>query len=83
MVYCSVGQAVTTSDIWVFRLDLLEILRRLKEAGLTMLLVEQNVQIALAVSDYGYVLADGREELEGPSRELAKMNIWKEAYLGI
>ncbi|HFB52254.1 MAG TPA: ABC transporter ATP-binding protein, partial [Anaerolineae bacterium] len=48
-------------------LDLFEILRRLRKEGLTMLLVEQNVQMALAVSDYAYVLADGKVEIEGPS----------------
>jgi branched-chain amino acid transport system ATP-binding protein len=64
-------------------LELFEILRRLKNEGLTMLLVEQNVQMALAVSDYAYVLAEGRVELEGPSRELAKNEHVRAAYLGI
>ena len=64
-------------------LDLFQILQRLKAAGLTMLLVEQNVQMALAISDYAYVLADGRVELEGPSRELAKNKQVRAAYLGI
>jgi branched-chain amino acid transport system ATP-binding protein len=64
-------------------LDLFQILQRLKAAGLTMLLVEQNVQMALAISDYAYVLADGRVELEGPSRELAKNQQVRAAYLGI
>lgn len=64
-------------------LDLFGILRRLKNDGLTMLLVEQNVQMALAISDYAYVLADGRVELEGPSRELAKNEHVRTAYLGI
>ena len=64
-------------------LDLFQILQRLKAAGLTMLLVEQNVQMALAISDYAYVLADGRVELEGPSRELAKNEQVRAAYLGI
>jgi branched-chain amino acid transport system ATP-binding protein len=64
-------------------LNLFEVLQRLKEEGLTMLLVEQNVQMALAVSEYGYVLAEGRVELEGPSRELARNEHVREAYLGI
>lgn len=67
----------------VLVLDLFEVLQRLKAEGLTMLLVEQNVQMALAVSDYAYVLADGRVELEGPSRELAKNEHVRSAYLGI
>lgn len=64
-------------------LDLFEILRRLKDEGLTMLLVEQNVQMALAVSDYAYVLSEGQVELEGPSREVAKNEDVRKAYLGI
>jgi len=64
-------------------LALFEILRKLKSEGFTMLLVEQNVQLALAISDYAYVLADGRVELEGPSRELARNEHVRQAYLGI
>ena len=64
-------------------LSLFELLQRLKDAGLTMLLVEQNVQMALAVSEYAYVLAEGRVELEGPSRDLARNEHVREAYLGI
>ncbi len=64
-------------------LNLFEILRGLKTEGLTMLLVEQNVQMALAISDYAYVLADGRIELEGPSREVAQNEHVRKAYLGI
>jgi len=64
-------------------LEIFEVLRGLKGEGLTMLLVEQNVQLALAVSDYAYVLADGRVVLEGPSREVAKDENVREAYLGI
>ena len=67
----------------VLVLGLYETLGQLKEAGLTMLLVEQNVQMALAVSDYGYVLAQGRIELEGASRELAQNDHVRRAYLGI
>jgi branched-chain amino acid transport system ATP-binding protein len=48
-----------------------------------MLLVEQNVQLALAISDYAYVLADGRVAMEGPSHEIAKEDYVKQAYLGI
>ena len=64
-------------------LNLFEILRRLKARGLTMLLVEQNIQLALAVSDYTYVLADGRMELEGPPQEVAQNEHVRKAYLGI
>ena len=64
-------------------LNLFEILRRLKAQGLTMLLVEQNIQLALAISDYAYVLADGRMELEGPPQEVAQNEHVRKAYLGI
>ena len=64
-------------------LTLFESLTRLKKTGLTMLLVEQNVSMALAVSDYAYVLAEGRVHLEGPARDLLKNDEVRKAYLGI
>jgi branched-chain amino acid transport system ATP-binding protein len=64
-------------------LNLFEVLQLLKEEGLTMLLVEQNVQMALAVSEYAYVLSEGRIELQGPSRELARNKQVRAAYLGV
>jgi branched-chain amino acid transport system ATP-binding protein len=67
----------------VLVLDLFETLIELKKTGLTMLLVEQNVQMALAVSDYGYVLAQGRVEREGPSEDLARDEHIRKAYLGL
>ena len=67
----------------VLVLDLFQSLKLLKEQGLTMMLVEQNVQMALAVSDYAFVLAHGKVELEGPSRELARDEHIRSAYLGL
>jgi branched-chain amino acid transport system ATP-binding protein len=67
----------------VLVLDLFESLKALRALGITILLVEQNVQMALAISDYGYVLAEGRVELEGPARELIKNTHVREAYLGL
>ena len=67
----------------VLVLEIFEVLQRLRSEGLTMLLVEQNVQLALAVSDYAYVLSNGRLVLEGPSREVAQDDHVREAYLGI
>jgi len=64
-------------------LSLFEVLQRLKGEGLTMLLVEQNVQMALAVSDYAYVLSEGRVEIEGPAAKVRKMEQVREAYLGV
>jgi branched-chain amino acid transport system ATP-binding protein len=64
-------------------MQLLEALVLLKRTGLTLLLVEQNVQMALAICDYAYVLAQGRTELEGTGRELAQNEKVRVAYLGI
>jgi branched-chain amino acid transport system ATP-binding protein len=64
-------------------LTLFESLTQLKKTGLTMLLVEQNVSMALAVSDYAYVLAKGRVHLEGPARDLLKNDEVRRTYLGI
>lgn len=67
----------------VLVLGLFQTLKQLKQEGLTMLLVEQNVQMALAVSDYAYVLAQGQVSLQGPSRELAQDEHVRSAYLGL
>jgi branched-chain amino acid transport system ATP-binding protein len=58
-------------------------LKTLKGDGLTILLVEQNVHLALAVSDYAYVVAEGRLLAEGPSQEVAGMLDIRRAYLGM
>lgn len=67
----------------VLSLQLFQSLRQLRQEGLTILLVEQNVQMALAISDYGYVLAEGKVEIEGPARELAQNQHIRAAYLGL
>jgi len=64
-------------------LTLFEALTRLKKTGLTMLLVEQNVAMALAVSDYAYVLSQGKVWLEGEARQLLKNDEIRRTYLGI
>jgi len=58
-------------------------LKKLKGAGLTILLVEQNVHLALAVSDYAYVIAEGRLFTEGEPQKLAAMPEIRRAYLGL
>jgi branched-chain amino acid transport system ATP-binding protein len=63
--------------------QLLTTLKRLKEAGLTILLVEQNVHLALALSDYAYVVAEGRIFMEGLPKELAAKAEIRKAYLGL
>jgi branched-chain amino acid transport system ATP-binding protein len=64
-------------------LDLFQTLQKLKDEGLTILLVEQNVQMALAVSDYGFVLAHGKADLHGPSHSLIDDEHVRSAYLGL
>jgi branched-chain amino acid transport system ATP-binding protein len=54
----------------------------LREAGLTILLVEQNAMAALAVSDRAYVLENGSVALSGPSAELSRDERVVQAYLG-
>jgi branched-chain amino acid transport system ATP-binding protein len=63
--------------------QLLSTLKQLKEAGLTILLVEQNVHLALALSDYAYVVAEGRIFMEGVPKELAAKPEIRRAYLGL
>jgi branched-chain amino acid transport system ATP-binding protein len=67
----------------VLVLQLFESLKLLREEGITLLLVEQNVQLALAISDYGFVLAEGKVDLEGPARKLIKDKHVRAAYLGL
>jgi len=64
---------------------LTEILRcvvELRDEGLTILLVEQNVAAALSVADRGYVLANGRVVAQGIGRELLSDRRITDAYLG-
>jgi len=64
-------------------LQLFENLKQLRELKITILLVEQNVQMALAISDYGFVLSEGKIDLQGPARQLAKNEHVRAAYLGM
>lgn len=67
----------------VLVMQLFDSIKLLRAEGITILLVEQNVQLALAVSDYGFVLAGGKVELEGPARNLIKDKHIRAAYLGL
>ncbi|HMQ80033.1 MAG TPA: ABC transporter ATP-binding protein [Ignavibacteria bacterium] len=53
-----------------------------KTLGMTILLVEQNANLALSVANYGYVLETGRIILEGPAKELESNPEVRKAYLG-
>jgi branched-chain amino acid transport system ATP-binding protein len=52
------------------------------ELGITVLLVEQNANVALTIADYGYILESGRVVLEGAAAELRGRREVQEAYLG-
>ncbi|MEW5941725.1 MAG: ABC transporter ATP-binding protein [Chloroflexota bacterium] len=67
----------------VLTIQLFQSMRQLRDSGITILLVEQNVHMALAISDYGYVLSEGKVEMEGPARQLAKNEHVRAAYLGL
>lgn len=62
--------------------QIFDIIKELHRAGTTILLVEQNAQMALSVADRGYVLETGRVTLTGPGQELLADEAVKKAYLG-
>ncbi len=64
--------------------EIFETIQRLnREEKLTILLVEQNVQEALEVAHYAYVLQTGRVTMEGKPADLLKTDMIKKAYLGL
>ena len=63
--------------------EVLDTVRRLKQTGMTILLVEQNVREALDLADRGYVLQTGRIVGEGTGAELLASDIFRSAFLGI
>ena len=62
--------------------QIFEIIKELNKAGTTILLVEQNAQMALSVAHRAYVLETGRITLSGTGEELANSDEVKKAYLG-
>ncbi|GAB3119640.1 ABC transporter ATP-binding protein [Glaciibacter psychrotolerans] len=60
-----------------------DLLKQLSEEGVTILLVEQNVDQALAIADRGYVLASGELQLEGKATDLRASSGIERAYLGL
>jgi branched-chain amino acid transport system ATP-binding protein len=62
--------------------EIFRVLVALRQRGLSILLVEQNVRAALQISDYGYVLEMGEVAAEGPSADLAHDKRILETYLG-
>ncbi|MBP3539408.1 MAG: ABC transporter ATP-binding protein [Oscillospiraceae bacterium] len=59
-----------------------DIIRKINEQGVTVLLIEQNANMALKIADYAYVLETGRISLSGTGAELLANEQVKKAYLG-
>jgi branched-chain amino acid transport system ATP-binding protein len=60
-----------------------DLVRRLRAGGLTVLIVEQNVQQVLRVVDRAYLLKTGRIHAAGSAAELAASDTIRQAYLGV
>ena len=63
-------------------LDIFKNINRIRKDGLTVLVVEQNVRMALLWADYGYVIKDGVIKVEGESKKLMYDDTVKDSYLG-
>lgn len=64
-------------------MNLFEVIKGINQEGTTILLVEQNMQLALSTVQRGYVLENGKIILEGKSENLLKEDYMRKAYLGI
>ena len=62
--------------------DIFNVITEINKSGVTILLVEQNANMALRVADRAYVLETGRITMEGTGKELIENEKIKEAYLG-
>ena len=62
--------------------QIFDIIRELHKAGTTILLVEQNAQMALSIADRAYVLETGHIIMEGDANELLHNDDVRKAYLG-
>ena len=62
--------------------QIFDIVKELHKAGTTILLVEQNAEMALEISDRAYVIESGKVTLSGPGQALMNSDIVKKAYLG-
>lgn len=62
--------------------DIFSIIRKINEQGVTILLIEQNANMALHIADLAYVLETGRITIKGTGKELLSNEAVKKAYLG-
>ena len=65
-----------------FVTKVLDVIQRVNETGVAILLVEQNLTKALAIANHGYVIQTGRVVMEGPAHDLLHDEAVKKAYLG-
>ncbi len=92
---CAIGRALM-SDPKILLMDepsaglapvivqqVFELVRRIRESGLTVLIVEQNVQQVLKVVDRAYLLEAGSIRMSGTAAEFAASDVIREAYLGV
>lgn len=63
--------------------DIFNVIKRIKDEGVTVLIVEQNVKQTLAIADRAYVLENGRIVLQGTGESLLNNEHVKTAYLGV
>lgn len=63
--------------------EIFNIIRRIREEGVTVLIVEQNVKQTLTIADRAYVLENGRISLEGPGQSVLDDEHVRTAYLGV
>lgn len=63
--------------------EAMAMVRSLRDRGMTVLLVEQNVKQSMEIADRAYVLENGRIAMEGPCRELLENDYIKRAYMGM
>lgn len=63
--------------------EAMTMVRSLRDRGMTVLLVEQNVKQSMEIADRAYVLENGRIAMEGPCRELLENDYIKRAYMGM
>lgn len=62
--------------------EIFEIIKNINKEGTTVLLVEQNAQMALQSADRAYIIKNGNIELEGSAKDLLNNDVVKKAYLG-
>lgn len=62
--------------------EIFDIIKKIHEEGVTILLIEQNAKAALQIADYGYVLETGTVVLQGTGKELLESDDVRKAYLG-